>query len=313
MIVVRFTAFDREYAECQEEILQAIDRCGRAGDLVLRDEVERFEHAVAERHGLPWAVAVGSGYDALYLALRALELPPGDVAIPVYRHVSAVNACVNAEQGIYDVPSDDYWLSRDVVAAMPVHMEGVVHPPIPITLPIVEDACQAFGAAGLGRATLTCFSFHPMKVLGAMGDGGAVAGRDPALRDRLRSLRHHGPWGVNSRLDNIQAAILNVKLQHLDRWLAQRRMRALRYTTAFATLPLTLTLPPDTPGRVWSSYAIRTLFANALGKWLDSWGVHTMRGHDDRLLLPLYPHLTDMEQDYVISSVRAFFKGVPYE
>jgi dTDP-4-amino-4,6-dideoxygalactose transaminase len=311
MMVVRFTAFEREYAECQEEILQAIERCGRAGDLVLRDEVARFEQAVAERHGLPWAVAVGSGYDALYLALRALKLPRGDVAIPLYRHISAVNACVNAEQGVYDVPSDDYWLSRDVVAAMPVHMEGVVHPPIPITLPIVEDACQAFGAAGLGHATLTCFSFHPMKVLGAMGDGGAIAGYDPALRDRLRALRHHGPEGVNSRLDNIQAAILNVKLRRLDQWLSMRYVRALRYSRAFCDLPIEL--PPDTPGRVWTSYVIRTRHVARLWCWLVDNGVEAMRDLDDRLLLPLYPHLTDMEQDYVISSVRAFFKEAPHE
>lgn len=254
--------------------------------------VEQFEQQFASYIGTSNCIACNSGTDALYLALRAYQIKPGDEVITTpftFVSTAEVISAVGATPVFVDIEAATFNLDLNQVeraitsrtrAIIPVHLFGQ---PVNMTrllaiaqahnLLIIEDCAQATGAEWAGQKVgsighIGCFSFYPTKNLGACGDGGAVTTNDPAIRDRIRCLRDHGrrgayyyeELGVNSRLDAVQAAILQIKLGHLERWNQRRRDVADRYQQLLYPIP-GLSLPREVPGgsSVWNQYTIRVL------------------------------------------------------
>ncbi len=250
-----------QYRSIQAEIDDAIHDVIRRGDFILGGAVRAFEEAFAAYCGVPYAVGVGSGTDALYLTLRALGLQPGEeVIVPSTTFAATAEAVVycGARPVFVDVDLDDLLIdpraaetaitrrTRGIVA---VHLYGTVADMTALGaiaqrhgLWVLEDAAQAHGATWMGQSAGSfgaagCFSFYPGKNLGAYGDGGAVTTGSAEIAERLRLLRNHGEQakyqhvvlGYCNRLDNLQAAVLNVKLPRLDGWNEARRAAARRY------------------------------------------------------------------------------------
>jgi len=308
------------HARLGPELDAAIARVVASGRFVLGPEVEAFEREFAARLGIRAAVGVGSGTDALILALRAVGVGSGDEVITVgnagFPTVAAIRA-IGARAVLVDVDARTLLLDPARLEAartpatraiVPVHLYGQCADMAAIgafadlhALAVVEDAAQAHGATCGGRPAGTfgrigCFSFYPTKNLGALGDGGAAVTGDPALEERLRRLRtygwlddraHPGLEGVNSRLDELQAAVLRVKLAHLDDALAERRALAERYTAALGgsersdgSARSNPFLPVEAPGRrhAWHLYVVRPRDRARATAALDragiGWGVH---------------------------------------
>lgn len=303
------------FAPYAEEVRAAVDRVLASGRFVLGPEVEAFEGEFAAWLGVEHAVTVANGTDALELALRAVGFAPGDAAIVPANSVSATAAAVVAAGGrpvFVDVDARTANLDPAAVAnvlasprgagvraIVPVHLYGY---PCELTelsalaerhaLALVEDCAQAHGAQWEGRACGTwgaaaAFSFYPTKNLAALGDGGAVTTRDRAVADRVRALRQYG-WceryvsagegGRNSRLDEVQAAILRVRLRHLDAENGRRRAHAARYRAALGEAEArgALALPPTVDPRaapVFHQYAVRLARRDAALAWLHERGV----------------------------------------
>ncbi len=361
----------RQYEALGPELDAAVLRVLRSGWYVLGPEVDAFEAAFATYCGAQYCVGVASGTDALYLALAALEIGPGDEVITVANAgIYQVAAIVQTGATAVFADSDpathtmtpaalEAAITPRTRAILPVHLYGRLANMPAINaiaarhgLAVVEDAAQAHGAwlpnpAGVPQRAgtwgrLACFSFYPSKNLGAVGDGGAMVTNDAALAERVRRLRQYG-WerkyvtaeagGRNSRLDELQAALLRVKLSQLDAWNMARRERAVWYGELLAATPLAL--PPDEPGHVYHLYVVATAQREALRAHLSAAGVATdvhyplpahrqsgypapqMRGagtlpHTEAaaqsvLSLPLFPELTRDEVEQVARAVRGFF------
>jgi dTDP-4-amino-4,6-dideoxygalactose transaminase len=286
-------AFDgrQEYRQVKDEIDAAIRRVCESGRLILGPEVEAFEHEFAAYVGARYAVGVKSGTDALIVALRALEIGPGDEVITVANTAVATVAAIRAVGAtprfvdidrkylLMDVSRLEAAITPRTRCILPVHLYG--HPAdMPRIsavaqkhrIPVVADCAQAHGASLDGQhvgtfADIGCFSFYPTKNLGAMGDGGLCTTQDPLLADRIRRIRCYGfdgdriahLEGMCSRLDELQAAILRVKLGHLDDMLRVRRRLADIYTTMLQDAPFWL--PSIAPGaeHAFHLYVIRTM------------------------------------------------------
>ena len=288
--------YDALAAEIEPAVLEVL----RSQRYVLGDHVAAFEREAAQYVGVPHAIGVASGSDALLIALMALDVGPGDevvtTAFSFFATASAITR-IGAVPVFADIRPDDYLLDPDAVrraigprtrALLPVHLYGQC---IDFTayaaiarehrLPIVEDAAQAIGATRDGIAAgafgeLGCFSFYPTKNLGAAGDAGLVTARDEKLAARVRRLREHGSEkryehlevGLNSRLDAIQAVILGVKLRHVDAWSDARARRAAAYDELLraAGLEGTLTLPHVVPRarHIFHQYVVRAPRRDAL-------------------------------------------------
>ncbi len=255
----------------EAEIRQAIARVIAHGQYMLGPEVETFERQVAEMLGARHVIGVNSGTDALLLSYKALGVMPGDEIITVANSFVATAGAIRQAGAVphfVDVGPDENLdpdrleaaIGPRTAAIVPVHLRGKPAAMDRILafardrgIPVVEDACQAFGARRGGKAAGTfgrfgCFSMHPQKVLGAIGDAGMIVTDDDDAAARLRLLRHHGlrnrddvdVWGQNSRLDTIQAAVLLVKLRRVGGWIEKRRAIARRYLDAFAGFGLGL-------------------------------------------------------------------------
>ncbi len=363
-------AFDlrRQYATIQPEIDAAVREVLHSGWFILGRQCERLEEAFAHYCGVPHAVAVASGTDALHLALRALGIGPGDeVIVPAMTAVPTANAvtAAGATPIFADVERDtctldparlEQKLTPRTRAIIPVHLYGHPADLDPILdlagrrgLAVVEDCAQAHGTTHRGRpvgslGTVGCFSFYPTKNLGAYGDGGMVVTGDAGLAHRLRQLRHHGQEGTyhhtivgfNSRLDEIQAAILRVKLGHLDAWIEARRRLASRYVEGLGGLAPRLGLPVERP---WARHSYHLFVVRAQGRErLRAWlaerhvetgihypaAVHQQPAYRSKawpdgslpeseaagrevLSLPLFPELEEGEVDAVCEAIRGFF------
>jgi dTDP-4-amino-4,6-dideoxygalactose transaminase len=340
----------------------AIDRVVARGWFVLGPEVEAFEHEFAAASGAAHAVAVGTGTDAIALTLRALDIGAGDEVIttPLSAAYSALAIVMAGARPVF-VDIDPVRLTIDpqrIAAAvgprtraiLPVHLYGQAADMAAIGdlaarhgLAIVEDCCQAHLATAAGRAVGTfgaagAFSFYPTKNLGALGDGGAIITGDAALAARLRRLRnggqadryHHVEFGVNTRLDELQAAILRGRLAYLTQWTARRRSLAARYRRALAG-DAAAPVPELDAGHVYHLFVVRTAAREALRAHLVSRGVETLihypvpiprqpaladaapadcpiaaRACDEVLSLPLYPGLADAAVDFVAEAIDAF-------
>lgn len=355
-----------ENALLREALIKAATSVIDSGPYILGPAVAGFERALAPALGGAAAVGVGSGTDALVLAMLAAQVLPGDEVIvpshtagPSVAAIRMLNAVpvfadVELETGCLDPASVAACMGPKVKAIIAVHLYG--HPAEVAELKriadahgatLIEDCAQALGAAVDGRPVgslghVACFSFYPTKNLGALGDGGAVASLDPALVARAKALRAYGwatkpqfaelPYGRCSRLDELQAALLAVKLEHLDAWNERRRAVAAAYNEAFADLPLSLPVERHGTRHVYHLYVVRSERRDALEAALARRGIGTGRHYPypchiqpgladgarqsvplatterlqgEILSLPVFASMTDGQVDRVIDAVRA--------
>src|SRR4051812_48990144 len=272
-----------------------------AGAFILGPEVAAFERELAAYLGTPHVVGVANGTDALVLALRALGIGPGDdVVVPSFTFYASAEAIplTGARPVFCDVDPRTFCVTPETVraaltpttkAVIAVHLFGNVAPIAEIAalgVPVIEDAAQAAGSRGAdGRAgalgTVACFSFFPSKNLGGFGDGGAVACADDEIADRVRMLRFHGSRdkqsfelvGHNSRLDELQAALLRLALPHLDAWCDGRRAAGRHYEAVGLGELAALPVPADGADPAWNLYVVRHERADALAAALRAAGI----------------------------------------
>ncbi|HXF85987.1 MAG TPA: DegT/DnrJ/EryC1/StrS family aminotransferase [Anaerolineales bacterium] len=354
-----------QYRSIKDEIDAAVASTLASGHFILGPQVVKFEESVASYLGASYAVGLASGTDALVIALRALDIGVGDeVIVPAYTFFATAGAVmsVGAKPVFVDIDSQTYQIDTSKIeraitpktkAIIPVHLYGHPSEMKPIleiarkhNLKVIEDNAQAFGAEYLGNKTGTlgdigCLSFFPTKNLGAYGDGGMVVTHDAALAERMRMLRTHG-WkkkyyseeiGYNSRLDALQAAILQAKLPHVEAWNERRRELAKRYSEYLAPLGMTVPVECEWGKHVYHLYIIRTKQRDALQAFLKEKGIasevyYPLPPHlaipcrrlgyqegdfpqaelasRETLALPLYPELTLEQQDQIIEAVREF-------
>jgi dTDP-4-amino-4,6-dideoxygalactose transaminase len=355
-----------QFAPHEREILDAVRGVLNSGRYILGSEVAKFESEFAEYLGISYAVGCGSGTDALVLAMRTLDIGRGDeVIVPSHTATATVAAVAlaGATPVFVDVEPDFYTLDPGAVieactertkAVIAVHLYGQAADMDALLattrargIRLIEDCAQAAGAEYRGHklgtlGDISCFSFFPTKNLGGMGDGGAVVCHDPELAARLRRLRQYG-WdesrisrepGMNSRLDEVQAAILRVRLRYLDVDNSLRRQQAARYRGELSGFPVGLPDERDGALHVYHLFVIRTPDRDALQRHLESSAispgihypvpVHRMPAFDDgsRLLttealvreilsLPIFPGLEENSQTQVSTAVRDFFGAWP--
>lgn len=354
-----------QYHSIKVEIDAAVHATLESGHFILGPAVSKFEESIASYLGVDHAIGLASGTDALVLALRALDIGAGDeVIVPAYTFfatagtvmsVGATPTFVDIDPVTYemDVAQIEARVTPKTKAIIPVHLYGHPTDMDPVLelarshrLKVIEDNAQAFGATYRGRKTgslgdIGCLSFFPTKNLGAFGDGGMVVTNHPALADRMRMLRTHG-WkkkyhseevGYNSRLDALQAAILQAKLPHVDSWNEKRRAIAGRYSEQLARLGITIPVECDWGRHVYHLYIIRSDRRDELQAFLKQKGIasevyyplpphlstpcrklgyregdfpHAERASHETVALPLYPELTQKQQEEVIAAVHEF-------
>jgi dTDP-4-amino-4,6-dideoxygalactose transaminase len=318
------------YDELRAELDDAIVRVVRSGWYILGPEVEAFEREFAEYCGAKHAIGLANGLDALHMALLALDIGAGDeVIVPSNTFIAtwlAVSQAGATPVPVEPVPGTGNLDPSRIEAAigpmtraiMPVHLYGQPADLDPIleigrrhNVPIVEDAAQAHGARYKGKrigahSDVVSWSFYPGKNLGAMGDGGAITTDRDDVAARVRSLRNYGSnkkyfhavKGFNSRLDPIQAAVLRVKLRHLDTWNARREALAAQYVERLAGADVDLPLVPEWAKPSWHLFVIRHTQRDALQLALEDAGVHT---------LIHYPVPTHLQPAYANSMPDASF------
>ncbi|MNX33692.1 dTDP-3-amino-3,6-dideoxy-alpha-D-galactopyranose transaminase [compost metagenome] len=361
-----------QYESLQAQMDEAILAAVRSGQYINGPNVKAFEKELADYLGSKHAIGLNSGTDALHLALRALDIGPGDEVITVpFTFVATTEAIgiVGAKPVFVDIDPVTYNMDPAEVEAkitprtkaiMPVHlygqpadMEALMAIAKKHNLYVIEDCAQAIGATINGKrvgtiGTIGCFSFFPSKNLGAYGDGGACTTDDPELAARITALRghggrvkyHHEELGVNSRLDEVQAAVLRVKLPHLDQWNAARREVAKRYNELLKDIPGVM-LPEELSGTlpVYHQYTIRLKDRDGIQESLKNRGIQTMvyypvplhlqKVHDyldcesgdfpiseraarEVLSLPIFPELTLEQQQEVAEALRRSVEdGIP--
>ncbi|MCW7988393.1 hypothetical protein XF35_24760 [Streptomyces platensis subsp. clarensis] len=365
---VPFANVDAENRVLSGELMKHAQKVIESGVFINGPEVAEFECRFAELQQTAHAVAVNSGTDAVRLALRALGVPRGSTGITVANTFVATVGSMIAEGVrplLVDVADDEnidseklrLSLGPDTGVVIAVHLRGW---PARADLlrdlcaehgvPLIEDCAQAVGATVGGRPVGTfgaagCFSLHPLKNLAACGDAGVIVTNDDALAEQLRLLRNHGladrdtvvRWGENSRLDELQAALLNVKLGYLPQWTRRRVELAERYRKGLVGLPLVLPPSADDRTHVYHRYSIRTPLREELRAHLAHTGIETAvhypvpihqqpaarsgdvtvaladgglpvteRQSGEILSLPLHPTLTERQVDHVIEQIDTF-------
>jgi dTDP-4-amino-4,6-dideoxygalactose transaminase len=362
----------RHHCPILDELTAALRRVCQSGAFVLGPEVKNLEQAVAGYCRVKHAVGCASGSDALLLALMAYNIGPGDeVIMPSFTFFATASAAtrLGAKPVFADIDPVTFNIDPLAVgrlatpatkAILPVHlfgqcaeMDAINRVGQSANVPVIEDVAQSIGAEWEGRRAgsigdVGCFSFYPTKNLGGAGDGGMLTTNHDQLAERLRLLRQHGMnpryyhkvVGINSRLDSFQAAVLNVKLPHLDRWTTMRQANAARYAELFAEAGLdrVLGLPQALANRrhVWNQYVIRVPDGrrDSLREFLAKakigteiyypLGLHeqqcfaylgykpgdlpeTDRAAREVLALPIFPELTADEQQLVVARIAEFF------
>jgi dTDP-4-amino-4,6-dideoxygalactose transaminase len=319
--MIPFLDLAAAYRELKTEIDSAVMRVLDSGWYVLGPEVEAFEAEWAAYCGADHAVGLANGLDALILALRALDVGPGhEVIVPsntyiaTWLAVSSVGATpvpVEPDPATHNIDPAriEAAITSRTKAIIPVHLYGQPADLDPILalarkheLVVVEDAAQAHGARYRSRrigshGDVVCWSFYPGKNLGALGDGGAITTNRADVADRIKMLRNYGSrekyvneaLGVNSRLDPIQAAVLRVKLQHLDRWTDHRRNIAAAYLDKLKDTDLILPHVPIWADPVWHLFVVRTVTRDDLQQRLTKAGIGSL------IHYPIPPH---MQQAY---------------
>ena len=363
---VPFVDFPAHYHNLESEIMTTVKDIFTNGDYILRDQLKQFERNVASFLGVDYAVGVNSGTDALFLSLLAVGIGRDDEVITVaHTFVATVAAIIHcgATPVLVDVGKDFNMDTEKLEAAItprtkaiiPVHLNGrlchmerLMNIARKHNLTVIEDAAQALGAsfdcrkAGAFGHT-GCFSFYPAKILGTPGDGGLISTNDEVIANRIRTVRDNGRvmgqdevvcYGFNSRLDNLHAAILNVKLKYLPRWIIRRREIAAIYEQGLSDLPqIKLPLAPGVDSKfydAYQNYVIRSTERDRLVSYLRENGVEiliswlipmhhqkalnlghfalpeTERISKEVISLPMYPELSNEKAEYVIKSIHQF-------
>lgn len=340
---VRFFEPGKGYMKLKDEIDSEIQRVLKAGDLILRQDVATFEKNLAEFCGTKYAVALNSGTDALYLALLAYKIGTGDeVLVPSHTFVATAQVVqqLGATPVLYDMDGN-FTVGPKTKAIIPAHIAGefgadmdkILQVAKKHDLIVIEDACQAIGATQYGKKAGSwgdagAFSFYPAKILGAYGDAGGLVTNHEWLAEEVRDLANHyksdySKWGINSRMDNLQAAILNVKFKYIKDTLKIRENIALMYVTHLRNVGLPTNLSKE---RVWQDFIIHINNENGRSRdglyiHLRERGVETLKNEypfpiqkgplslkyeSETLRLPINENLTDEEIMYVISAINEY-------
>jgi dTDP-4-amino-4,6-dideoxygalactose transaminase len=352
-----------QYHSIQSEIDSAVQQVLESGHFILGPNVEAFEQEVAAYLGVKHSIVVASGTDALVIALRALGIGQGDeVIIPAYTFFATAGAVMlaGARPVFVDIYPDTYCLNIQQVAdritlktkaIIPVHLYGHPADMAPLVdianaynLKVIEDNAQAFGAEYQGRKTasmgdLGCLSFFPTKNLGGYGDGGMVVSNDDELTERVRMLRAHG-WkkkyfpetlGYNSRLDEMQAAILRVKLRHVDAWNEQRRAIAHQYTAQLSAMGIVTPYEAPCTRHVYHLYTVHFTERDRVQSAMKNDGIASdvyypcpphladpcrpfgyqpgdfpiaEQASREALSIPLYPEMSEEQMHFVIETIQ---------
>lgn len=316
---VPFLPLDKAYQEIKNEIDYVVINSLESGWYILGPEVDAFEYEFATYCEAAHCVSVANGLDALHLALRALEVGPGDeVIVPSNTYIAtwlAVSQCgatpvpVEPNEATFNIDPTliEAAITSRTKVILPVHLYGHPADLDPILaiakkhgLKVLEDAAQAHGAAYKGKkigahGDAVAWSFYPGKNLGAMGDGGAVTSNHPEVADRIRVLRNYGSRvkyvneveGYNSRLDPIQAAILRVKLRHLDNWNSRRKVVASHYLQFLQNPAISLPEVQMYADPSWHLFVVRTQNRQRVQQYLQDQRIHTL------IHYPIPPHLQE--------------------
>jgi len=356
----------RQYEFVKEEIADKIEKVLRSTQYILGEEVEKFEKEFANYCGAKYAIGVASGSDALALSLKALGVAKEDDVITVPNTFTATVDAIsgnNAKPVFVDIDPETYNIDITRIeekvtdktkAIIPVHLYGQPADMDPIlklarehNLKIIEDACQAHGAEYKGKKVGSlgdagCFSFYPAKNLGAYGDGGMVVTNNEEIAERIRMLRNYGQSkkyyhdfiGYNSRLDEIQAAVLRVKLKYLNEWNNKRREKAKLYNELLENVSgIETPIEKDYAKHAYHLYVIRCRDRNELQHYLSSKDVstgihypipvHLQRAYkhlgykkgdflitekyvNEILSLPMFPELSEKEIKYIYMNIKIF-------
>lgn len=365
----------RQYASLREEILEKMDEVMSSGRVILGPNVKEIERKISEYVGAKHAVAVASGSDALLIALHAMGVKPGDhVVTTPYTFFATVSSILRlGATPVFADVGEDFNIDLDhveriiesdpkVKVVIPVHIFGKSVDMQRLTdlcsareIKILEDAAQSIGSEAIvgGKRMRTSsigdagiFSFFPTKNLGAYGDAGMVVTNSPEIAERVSILRVHGAKakyvheeiGYNSRMDEMQAVVLNVKMARLDGWIDSRREIAKRYADLFGEIGSEITVPevPGDRSHVFHQYVVKAEKRDELREFLKEKGIGTSiyypvplhlqkcfaslgyksgdlpvseRFAKETLALPIFPEITCEEQEYVVNAVHEFYKG----
>lgn len=363
---VPFVGYKIQYQNLKTEIDNTMQNVLARGDLIMRADNDEFEKRLAEFVSTKYAIGLNSGTDALFFSLLALGIKKGDEVITV-SHTFIASIAVIVQVGAtpvlievgedfeMDVSKIEAAITEKTKAIIPVHYNGRMADMDKImeiakkhNLYVIEDAAQGLGSSINGKkagsiGNTGCFSFYPAKVLGCFGDGGGLTTNDEKIIEKIKFLRDHGQktktelvcFGWNSRLDNLQAAVLNVKMNYLPKWLKRRREIAKIYSERLAGIKQIRTpfgFESENRYDVFQNYVLRAERRNELYEFLKEQGVETLikdpvSNHlqpglgilhlnlpfTDQLAkevisLPMYPELTNEQLEYVIKCVKDFYK-----
>lgn len=354
-----------QYKQIQKEINKAVQEVLESTQFIMGPFVKKFEDELAAYCDTKYAISCNSGTDALQIALMALEIQPGDEVITTpftFVATAEVIRLLGAKSVFVDIDPDTYNINPSLIekaitkktkAMIPVHLYGQAADMDAINkiaekhqIPVIEDACQAIGATYKGKPTCSlglfgCLSFFPSKNLGAYGDGGMILTSDDKLADTCQMMRNHGSrvryvhevLGVNSRLDSIQAAILSVRLKHLDAWNDARKDRAALYNELLKPYDVITPLTAETNDHVYHQYSIRVKNRDGLKDHLGKEGIasaihypiplHMQPAFQDKdfpegslpvsetvakdiLSLPMYPELKEEDIVRIVDTIAEF-------
>jgi dTDP-4-amino-4,6-dideoxygalactose transaminase len=357
----------RQYQQIRWEVAAAIDSVLPSGKYTLGPVLEKFEAEFAAYCGAKYCIGISNGTEALHLALAAMDIGRGDEVITQANTYVATSFAINylgatpvfvdieTEFTNLDVSKLEAKITEHTKAIIPVHMYGHPVDMDPLlrlaaryNLRVLEDASHAHGAIYKGRKAgslgdAAALSFYPSKVMGAYGDAGAIVTSNDELNHKIRTLRYMGQEtkhthlviGYQQRLDPIQAAILSVKLRHLERWIDERRRVAYLYNELLSGLPIQLPSEAEWARHVYYMYTIRVAERDALEKYLAGCGIGTQKIYatpvpmqpcyryleyrpddipsavkcaNELLCLPIFPELTDEEVRYIASAIQEFYK-----
>lgn len=364
MITIPFLDLTSPYFELKDELDSVYRRVMESGWYILGREVQAFESEFAEYCEVKHCIGVGNGLEALHLILRAMDIGPGDeVIVPANTYIAtwlavsytgAIPVPVEPDEKTYNIDSAliEAAITEKTRAILPVHLYGQPADMDPINeiankygLKVVEDVAQAHGARYKERRTGSLgdaagFSFYPGKNLGAFGDGGAITTNDDNVADKVKLLRNYGSkvkyhneiLGFNSRLDELQAALLRVKLTKLDEWNGRRKIIAEKYLAGLAPMnKFVLPVVPDWAEPVWHLFVVRSEARNELQDYLSGLAINTMihypipphkqpaycsynqlqlpiteKIHETVISLPIGPSMSENESSRVIEAITQY-------
>lgn len=367
MMNIPMLDLSEQYQHLKEEIFQALEKVMSSSHFILGENVKKLEKDIAKYSHVAHGIGVANGSDALHISLLACGIQPGDEVITTpftFFATAGSIARIGAKPVFVDIDPKTFNINPALIEAkitektkaiIPVHLYGQAADMDPIleiaekhNLFVIEDAAQAIGAEYKGRKVggfgdTACFSFFPTKNLGAYGDAGMIVTNDDQLAEKIRVIRVHGSkpkyyhhvLGYNSRLDEMQAAILNVKFPHLDAWSELRRKHAAYYTQLLSDLKEVVTPYEDENSyHIYHQYTIRVKDRDALQAYLKEQGVQTMiyyplplhmqpvfadlgykegdlpeseKAAKEALSLPMYPELRKEQQEYVVAKIKEFY------